>query len=835
MSAGLSFGGWLKRRRRGLGMTQLELGKKTGYSGETIRKVEADVVRPSRQMADVLAEALDIPPEDRARFVRFARDEGAVETLALPSETAYSPPSSSGHPAHNLPIPPTPLIGRKREMARVSDLLSRDDVHLVTLTGPGGTGKTRLALEAASVLSDRFEEGAFFVDLAPIRDSSLVVPTIAHVLDVPLQAGRSHLDTLKDYLRQKHLLLVLDNFEQVVAAAPFLADLLSVSARLKMLVTSREVLNLRGEHDIPVPPLSTPDPESLSSLELLMEYEAVRLFRDRAQAVVANFEVTSQNASAVAGICYRLDGLPLAIELAAARVRVLSPQAMLQRLDSRLALLRAGKRDLSDRQKTLRNTIEWSYDLLNEEEQRQLRGLAVFAGGWTLEAAETICVSDGDASLDVLDGLDSLVSKSLVDVQGNTDGKSRFTMLQVVQEFTLEKLSQDEALQSVVSQRHALFYLNLAERAEPQLHAADQIRWLDQLELEHNNFRQVFDWAIKRRAADIACRLANSLAWFWSIRGHGIEGCGRLKEILSLEPAPVLKAKALHRLGSLDRERGNFAAARAEMEESLTLSREVDDAASAAYALDELAVIARNAGDFSSAVSLYNQALPLFRASGDQWGLTRATRGLATAIYCQGDNAASWELYVASLAEWRSMGDLWGIGLALNDLGEVRRCQGDYEEADRYYAESLAVYRALRMKRNIAILLHNLGYVAEHSGAYEAAQTYIREALSLAWEIGDYQTVALTLLALAGAMQPTDEAERAVRLMAAGATLTAKLGGGLVPADQAEYDQILGRARAELSVEAFERAWAEGEAWTPARAVAYARGQSTEQLEPPHE
>ncbi|MDQ5854368.1 MAG: helix-turn-helix domain-containing protein, partial [Chloroflexota bacterium] len=546
-----SFGAWLKARRQALDLTQEELAQRLNCALGTVRKWETEERRPSRELAEQLAVVLELAPEERRTFVKVARAELAVDHLRPPSRRALprqalpppEPAPPAGHaPLHtadrrptNLPVQRERLIGRERELVEAAALLRRGDVGLVTLTGPGGVGKTRLALEVAAEVLDTFADGAWFVDLAPISDPALVAPTIAQTLGIKETGGQPISATLKAFLREQHLLLVLDNFEQVVAGAALLDDLLRAASGLKILVTSRVVLGVYGEHDMEVPPLALPDLALLPPPAQLAQYEAVRLFTERAQAAKADFQVTGETAPAVAEICHRLDGLPLAIELAAVRIRILPPQALLHRLTQivpgRLMLLTGGARTLPARQQTLRDAIAWSYNLLEPGEQTLFRRLAVFAGGWTLEAAEAVCgggpeelvgaegqsgyplagegaQETGDETsvpsvpmpptslLPVLDGLQSLVDKSLLrpldEARGALAAEPRFGMLETIREYAREQwhnADEGERLRT----RHLDFFLKLAEDAESQLHSTGQIIWLARLERERDNLRAALE------------------------------------------------------------------------------------------------------------------------------------------------------------------------------------------------------------------------------------------------------------------------------------------------------------------------------------------------------
>jgi non-specific serine/threonine protein kinase len=651
---------------------------------------------------------------------------------------------------------------------------------LLTLTGTGGTGKTRLALALAANLLDSFMDGIWFVDLSAITDPFLVTPAIAQVLGVREAGQQALLETLKQAVRDRQLLLVLDNFEQVVTAAAEVAELLAVAPGLKLLVTSRTPLHISGEHEFPVPPLGLPDPTQPATSEGLSQYEAVALFIQRAEAARPDFQVTNQNAPAVAEVCARLDGLPLAIELAAARIKLLPPQALLSRLSNRLQLLTGGARDRPARQQTLRGTIDWSYSLLDGGEQVLFRRLAVFVGGCTVEAAEAVCTPDGRPGLDVLEGLGSLVDKSLLQQGTGPDSQPRFRMLETIREYALERLvgsgERDE-----IHRRHAEHYLVLAEAAEPELRGQHQALWLERLSREHDNLRGALGWALDRGDAELALRLSGPLWRFWEIR-HPSEGQRWLERALadSAGVAAAVRAKALNAAGNL-------------------AMRRFDD---------------------EQAAALHTACLALRRELGDQRGVAASLSNLGVVLWHQGKPAAARTLYEESLAAWRELGDAWSVAVLLNNLANALVDLGDTGAAGAMYDESLGLFRELGDRAYVAGVLNNLGKWAREQGDYARAAALSRESLVLRWELGDRPGVAVSLDNLAVVAQRRGQGQRAARLWGAAEVLREVLGFPLPPEDRAVHQRAVAAARAQLGEEACATAWAEGRALPLEQAIA---------------
>jgi predicted ATPase/class 3 adenylate cyclase len=523
---------------------------------------------------------------------------------------------------NNLPLQPTPLIGREKEVAQVCDLLHSDETRLLTLTGPGGTGKTRLALQATADLLDDFPDGTFFAQLATLTESEMFFSAVAETLGVR-EVGEQPLgESLKDYLCERRMLLLLDNFEQVLEAAPAVTEMLAVAPDLKVLATSRAPLGLYGEHEFPVPPLSMPDLKSPPPLERLTQYEAVGLFVERARAVKPDFKVTNDSAPAVAEICVRLDGLPLAIELAAARIKMLPPKAMLQRLGSRLKLLTGGARDLPERQRTLRATIEWSFALLDEGEQLLFARLAVFSGGRTLEAIEVICDAEGDLPVETFEGVSSLLDKSLLRQEEGSSGEPRFVMLETVHEFAREKLEESREAEEI-KRVHAQYFLTLAEEAYPELKGANQLEWLDRLEAEHDNMRAALTLALERKEAEVAISLGGALWLFWFVRGYHSEGRRWLQEALAIDErgSPDSRAMALAGVGWLAVQQGDLDRAQEVCEEGLeVLEHEGREARDAKLGLLVcLGWVALDRDDYERATQLFEESLALSQQTRDTY------------------------------------------------------------------------------------------------------------------------------------------------------------------------------------------------------------------------
>lgn len=713
--------------------------------------------------------------------------EPSLDTTALcgriqSGDTDFSPTTPANHRPNNLPAQPTALIGREKELADITALLDRKDVRLVTLKGLGGTGKTRLALEVGlqleSRLPDSFPDGVWLIELAAIVEPILVVPAIAAILGVKEARGTRLIDTLKSHLKSKRLLLILDNLEQVIEAATDVSQLLSSGPGIQVLCTSRVPLRIRGERAYAVRSLALPDLTRRLSKEALAQYASVHLFTERAADVNGDFELTDDNASVVAEICVRLDGLPLAIELAATRVRLLSPQALLERLSQRLNVLTGGARDLPERHQTMRGAIAWSYDLLDESEKKLFRRLAVFHGWCTLEAVEAVCNYDRECNsnprlaLISSDCVQSLLDKSLLQRREATDGKLRLWMLETLHEFALEKL-QESGEYETLKREHALYFMRLGEEAEPELRGKQQTEWLLRLELEHDNIRAVLRWSIESasgEAVELGIRILGATWRFWNIRGHFSEGRELLTEILAIEMAllyPTMRAhraKALNGAGVLAWSQGDYVGAQALHEESLALRRELGDKLGVAHTLTNLGNVAWSQGDYAAAQALHEESLVLKRELGDKLGISYSLNNLGTVAKEQSAFVAARALYVESLALRRELGDQLGIAYTLTNLGVVAHLQGDYSYARTLHEESLSLKQDLGDESGIAYTLNNLGNVAKEQGDIEAARSLNMESLLMQRGFGDKlgSSYSLNNLGVLAYLQADYDAARAL-------------------------------------------------------------------------
>ena len=818
-----------------------------GYGGQTLLSLATqELVR------DQLPQGASLIDLGQHRLKDLFRPEHVYQLAASDLPTEFPPLKTLDTKLTNLPAQPTPLVGREREVAAILALLRRDDVRLVTLTGPGGTGKTRLSLQAAADLLDEYEHGVWFVDLSPITNPDLVVSTIASVLGVKESGGTPLAETLKGYLHDRQLLLVLDNFEQVVKSAPVVADLLAASSKLKVIVTSREVLRLRGEHDYAIPPLGLPERGRKQTVAVLSQYEAVALFIQRAKAANQNFEVTDDNAPAVAEVCVRLDGLPLAIEIAAARARMLTPQKMLEKLSDRLKALTGGPRDLPARQQTIRSTIDWSYHLLDEDEKTLFARLGVFVGGWTLEAAEAVC-GEGLGS-DVADDLESLLDKSLIRQVEGASGEPRFLILETIREYAFTKLAEIGELEDFRN-HHLEYFLALAQRAEPQLTGLNQVQWLLLLENDLDNLRGALDWSLGRNVV-AGVQLACSLKWFWLHHlGDGHERFVRLLKQPNIPPQLRADALISALLAAV-----SFDRAYDVIEESLTLYQELGDQRGVGYSLNLKGVMICLEGDFPYGWTLMAESLALLRNMKDKLAVAEVIAYSSHFMDMSNHERAHAHLEEGLLLS-RELGHLLLIKRCLNGLAELDLQYSDYESARLRLEEANLIGTSLS-KRGDPDTLRLLGEIALRQKSYEQAAKYLEEAIAVGQQTGEmwvnfWVFVRLAYVALqSGDMERAyaifsesvkrfqnvddkdgitfaieglsslaafkHQPERAAMLFAWADKMREAMHNSRPPVEQADVDRDLATIHTQIDAAAFEKAQAEGRSMTLDEAIAYA-------------
>lgn len=874
------FGTWLKRRRKTLDLTREALARRAHCSVSTIRRLEAGDLRAGVQLAESLAVALAIPIDQRADFVRFARGDHSLlqslpvgradrqsDTPSTPSATIARPPSI----VSNLPAPLTSFVGRQREINAICELLNEPGVRLLTLTGPPGTGKTRLSLAVAQQFVETaatFSDGIYFVPLAPIDDARLVLSALAQVLGVresPSTAGL--LDPLHHFLRDRRVLIVLDNFEQVIDAAPLVTDLLSHAPRLKMLITSREVLHVYGEHEFPVPALALPDVKHLptnKALSYLGRFASLQLFRDRARAVKTDFQLTPDNVAEVARICAWLDGLPLAIEMAAAQVKWLPLPQLLKQLSHRLTTLTGGPIDLSPRQQSLTGAIEWSFELLNEEEQRLFSLLGIFVDGCTKEALSALAAAHADSIHQPISSARALVEKSLLRYDLTTGREPRFVMLESIREYARARLNA-LGLADEVAHWHARYFEQLSQTAAYELADAQHDLWLQRCELELNNFRAALQWC-RQQAPAIGLQLAANLCDFWYLRGLLTEGRAWLDDLLArgagcpdnqrvtaLTASALLAvhqgdlshatqtasealrlsrtsgdgngiARALHGLGNVALYQSHYAQAEAFYAEALPWYLEHGPRAHAAQVMNNLGLVAKDQGDFTRAIRYFENSLALRRDIGHQHGIAQSLLNLANAAYWQGNFDRTLELAGQALDLSRHTGYALNVGYALEALGMAWLKQGQLDRAGDALRESAAHFAKLGDKKGSALVLIGLGTLARVQAQWvEAAQLH-RESLKLCVQIGEKRRLAFCLEGLALVACSQARFRRTVTLLAAAHILRAAAGAPLPAIEQVEIDRALTEARAALNESAFDAAWAAGKTMSVDEVVDLALG-----------
>jgi predicted ATPase len=730
-------------------------------------------------------------------------------------------------PKHNIPPQPTRFIGRKEQITAIKKLLLREDVRQITMMGPGGTGKTRLSLQVAQEMLDQFPDGVYFIPLADDTDKNQLISRTAQQLQVR-EGGRPILENIKDFLKDKHLLLVMDNFEQLVSNAPVLADLLAAAPQIKIIITSRIALNLHGEHIFPVPPLNLPQTEDELTVDNLTKNESVMLFVDRAKAARPSFTLTRDNVTAVVEICRRLDGLPLALELSAARVKLLQPKAILSRLDERLKLLTGGARDLPTRHQTLRNTLMWSYDLLNQEEKILFARLSVFLSGFTFEAAEKVC--NPDDNLDILAGLTSLVDNSLIYQEELSDGEPRFRMLETIREFAHEKLSESGELE-ILRQRHAKYFGDIAiNRIGYEIFSSNALQWLDWLERELYNIRAALNWSLTTPGKiELGIKVVFALIWFWYRRGYFIEGLLWAERILTLpemQESSPMRALALHSSGILSIWKGEQDKGLAQLQESLKILQRSEEDHWIAPTLISNAVAFINMGRDRSAQPLLEHAQRIFRETNQYYFLTIALVHLGNVELGLGNPQKALRLLEEAKSIAKTLDENWILSFVLNNLGEVARAEGQYDLAREYYETCKSLLSTTGDKGDIARFVHSLGYIAQHEEEFDLAESQFTTSLTMFRRLGNRRGIAESLAGLAGLKARQGHLKWGAVMLGAAETLLQSTGGAWWPADRVEVEQNRELIMSALDQNEFITAWKTGEAMTLDQAINFSSNAS---------
>jgi predicted ATPase/DNA-binding winged helix-turn-helix (wHTH) protein len=789
------------------------------------------MVEVRRALADRAQEIVKTVPRRGYVFTAVVTTEnGDDPARAVPSEDPRPVVAQRVPGRYYFPLPRTPLLGRERELLTVRHLLLSPDTGLVTLTGTGGCGKTRLGLQVASELLQRFEQRVYFVALASITDPVMVPIAIAESLGIHQTGGRPILDLLKDYLREAEpspVLLLLDNFEHLLAASSVVVELLDSSASLKVLVTSRAALRVYGEHEFPLLPLPLPDSQQMHSLESLLGNPAVALFSQRAAAVKPDFIITVENAATVVAICSRVDGLPLAIELAAARVKMLPPSALLMRLESRLQVLTAGPRDVAERQQTLRKTIDWSHDLLNASEQKLLRRLGIFLGGSTLEAAEAVCNTRNDLGAEIFNVMSSLIDKSLVQQTEQGDDEPRFGMLETIREYCLELLS-DSGEEQATRRAHAAYSLVLAEEGNPDLGESERAGWLARCDIEHDNFRAALDWLIQTAEVEWSFRLSNALFRFWEMREHLAEGRARLESLLRMGGSASARERAqvLVYLSTFATVQRDFPAATDFLNQSLSIYRSLDDGWGIAVSMNALAIVAGHRQDYAAAQTHFDESLALWRALGDRVAIARCLHNFANCARARGDFARSRTLLEEAGRIFASLGDHSGAAWSLNQLGDIAREAGEVADSRVLYQRALSAFREANDRWGIARSLTDLAQIACDERDHVTAHAAYREALGLFVSLGHKRGIARTLEGFACSALGQGHPTRALAIAAAAAHLRQRIGAPPMPTEHAKLRDKLQPAWTLLNGADSGAAYARGWAMSLENAIEYALEES---------
>jgi predicted ATPase/DNA-binding XRE family transcriptional regulator len=844
MLESVSFGTWLRQKRRALDLTQRAFAAQMGCAEITMRRMEADEYKPSRELALLLFEKLGIPESERPQWISFARGTSGLPTQSIPRPN---------QPKTNLPSSLSSFIGRQKEQADAIKLIGKH--RLVTLTGSGGVGKTRFAIKIGGQLLEDYLDGVWFIELTSLNDPSLLPQIAATLFGLRMQAGISYMDLLINFLRGKSALLILDNCEHLLDACARLSDtLLKSCLHLKILVTSREPLEITGEALYRLPSLRIPDlPYRMDSLR---EFESVELFEERAQLIQFDFSLTRENASSVVQICRHLDGIPLAIELAAAKIGVLSPEQIATQVKDSLNLLAGGSRTTLPRHQTLRASINWSWSLLTEAEQQLMRQLSVFAGGWTLEAAQSVC------DVDVLDLLHSLAAKSLILITQRKENTVRYSFHETVRQYAREKLA-ESGESDLVHERHLNFFLAMALQFEIGVHGSQASHWMRSVHAEHDNLRQAMRWAVESAQALSGLRLGYALHYYWLTYGYWSLGRELLERLLAHPAAAghtIIRADALNLAGDLATQQGDLKAAWTFLEESKAIGMELGesgtlsfgwacmllgqslmgrDRAMARQELDHSITLLRDAGepwrfaiavlvrghlakvegDLTQARELFSESLKVLASIGDTMTASLPTQALGMIFYYCGEYATASKYLQQALEIHRAWEERIYTPEVVGYLGSVALLTHDNEQATTHFEDRLAMVRELTNKATIANALCDLGIALGHLGNYARATALLREGLELSQEIGDKYLIAACLTGLAGIQQ---HPQRMAYLLAAGQAAFRRTGDFIDPLYRVEHERLENKVREVLDAQEFVQFSAEGRTMTVEQAVALA-------------
>ncbi|NDJ78704.1 MAG: helix-turn-helix domain-containing protein [Chloroflexi bacterium] len=785
MAQKITFGDWLKRRRKMLDLTQQQLAGRAHCSVATIYKIEAGRRRPSSQIAELLGAALGIPESEREAFIQFARSTHGTPLLDRRTENA--PWRAAFIPDNNLPMQLDTLLGREALVTDAHQRLQQDEVRLLTLLGPPGIGKTRLAIQLGEEALLNFPDGVFFVELASITNPDQVVPAIAHILDILLTGRKDPLEDLKQYLYERRMLLILDNLEQLLDAAPVVSAILATCPLVKIVITSRAPLRVRGERQFPIEPLALPGRSSDLRLDSLGGYAAIQLFVERAQAVHPAFELTADNAATVTAICARLDGLPLAIEIVSARVKILQPADILDRLTGRLLLKSEGRADAEPRHRTLSAAVGWSVDHLDDDEQRFFQRLGVFVDGCTLDAARTVA----QPATDALDVMSSLVDMNLVKRDSTDCDHPRFTLLETIREYALHELRVNDKL-TTLAQRHAAYFYDMVLKLEPGLHTGGQVSVLACLAADHGNLLAALDHFVSTNDWQKALGLAGALGEFWVYRNHLVIGLRYAEKLLAAtidaEAMQGKRAKLSNRASMLAYFAGDFPAVARHAEQALALATEADSQENMAFACLALGMGLGGAGEYEQAASMLAQGLVAARKADEQW-------------------------LIASIR---------------NGFGELARSQGAYDQAQAQFEEALEIATDIAYTWLASHILDNIGLTAYSQGYYDRARDFFQRSLTASIDLGDQRGMAMVIEKIGGLYAVEGQAEIGARLLGAADALRTRKNAPIEGMDMADYQQFVQFTHDQLDQASFDAEWQAGQQLPLSQVMALIFGDPTE-------